>query len=100
MTIQQQNNSNSFNLVENIFTFRNNLLKSGNAIRVVAKITPAINGSNPIASRCLNIAPVQQFFVEVETDDFFAEGTVIKNNDPYYFVGSDFPGKKFWVALP
>lgn len=56
---------------------------------MVAKITPSINASNPIASKCLNIAPVQQFFVEVLTDDYFAAAPPKKGSDPYYFIGSD-----------
>ena len=80
---------NSFNIVINPFTFKSELYKNGTAIRVAAKITPSINASNPIASKCLNIAPVQQFFVEVLTDDYFAAAPPKKGSDPYYFIGSD-----------
>ena len=64
-----------------------------------SKIPPAVNSSNPTASRCLNIAPVQQFFVQVDSDDFFAENVPLKGNSPYYFIGSNFPSKQFYGNL-
>ena len=91
--------SNSFNLVEDIFTYRSDLLQSGSAIRVGAKITPAVNASNPVASRCLNLAPIQQFFVQVDTDDYFANDVPLKGSSPYYFIGSNFPSKQFYGNL-
>ena len=54
--------NNSFNLVTDPFVYKDDILQSGNAIRIGAKITPSINCSNPVASSCLNIAPVQWFF--------------------------------------
>lgn len=90
---------NSFNIVSNPFIFKTDLFQDGSAIRVVAKLTPSINASNPIASKCLNIAPVQQFFVEIETDDFFATSAPTKNNDPYYFIGSDLMDTDFYGNL-
>ena len=44
----------------------------------------------------MNVAPVQQFFVQVDTDDFFAVNVPSKGNDPYYKIGSDFPCKTFF----
>ena len=87
---------NNFNVVTDIFVYRNETEFSGNAIRVAPKLSTAINGSNPVASRCLNIAPVIQFFVESETDDFFAINVPSKGNSPYYFIGSSFPTKQFF----
>ena len=87
--------SNDFTSVNDPFVF-NGVEESGTTIRVGPKITTAINGSNPFASNCLNIIPVAQFFVEVDTDDFFAVNVPLKGNDPYYFIGSDFPSKKFY----
>lgn len=80
-------------------------LGNGLAIRVGAKIDSAINGTNPFANSCTLMAPIQQYFVQVLTDDFFAENIPTKGNDPYYFIGSDFPGKRFYgndqgVRLP
>ena len=69
---------------------------SGTAIRVGSKITPAINGTNPFANSCTLIAPVQQYFVEVDTDDFFAIQPATKGKSPYYYIGSDFPAKQFF----
>ncbi len=96
-TSQQVNNfDNSFNLVTDLFIYESDTIQSGSAIRVGAKITPAVNASNPTASRCLNVAPVQQFFVQLDTDDFFATNVPSKGNDPYYKIGSDFPCKTFF----
>ncbi len=86
---------NSFNDVVDIFLYRDYLTQSGSAIRVGAKVTTAINASNPIASKCLTIAPVTQFMVQVDTDDFFAKNAPLKGNDPYFFIGSTFPFKQF-----
>ena len=86
---------NSFNEVSDIFLFKDTLIQSGTAIRVGAKITTAINASNPIASKCLAIAPVTQFMVQLDTDDFFARNSPLKGNDPYFFIGSTFPFKQF-----
>ena len=87
---------NSFNNVDDIFLYRDYLTQSGSAIRVGAKVTTAINASNPIASKCLTIAPVTQFMVQVDTDDFFAKNSPLKGNDPYFFIGSTFPFKQFY----
>tara|TARA_R110002153_G_scaffold161463_1_gene313889 strand:+ start:2724 stop:7433 length:4710 start_codon:yes stop_codon:yes gene_type:complete len=86
---------NSFNDVVDIFLYRDYLTQNGSAIRVGAKVTTAINASNPIASKCLIIAPVTQFMVQVDTDDFFANNAPLKGNDPYFFIGSTFPFKQF-----
>ena len=96
---QVSNNSNDFSIKTNPFIFAGALETSGTAIRVGAKIDTAINASNPFASNCLNIAPVVQFFVEVDTDDFIAANVPSKGIDPYYFIGSDFPTKKFYGNL-
>jgi hypothetical protein len=88
--------NNSFNDVVDIFLYRDYLTQSGSAIRVGAKVTTAINASNPTASKCLTIAPVQQFMVQVDTDDFFAKNAPLKGNDPYFFIGSTFPFKQFF----
>ena len=96
---QVSNNSNDFEKNINPFVFAGELENSGNVIRVGPKITTSVNGSNPFASNCLNVAPVIQFFVEVDTDDFFAANVPLKGIDPYYFIGSDFPTKKFYGNL-
>ena len=87
--------NNSFNDVVDIFLYRDYLTQNGSAIRVGAKVTTAINASNPLASKCLIIAPVTQFMVQVNTDDFFANNAPLKGNDPYFFIGSTFPFKQF-----
>lgn len=89
------NTFDSSNPNDTIFLYRDVLIQSGTAIRVGAKVTTAINGSNPIASKCLAIAPVTQFMVQISTDDFFAQNAPLKGNDPYFFIGSTFPFKQF-----
>lgn len=96
---QLQSVNNSFNLVNDIFIYNTPKKQSGQAIRVAPKITTSVNGSNPHASYCLNVAPVVQFFVEVDTNDFFAVNVPEKGADPYYFIGSDFPTHKFYGNL-
>ena len=95
-SVQVANNNNNFKDYANPYIYAGELEQSGSAIRVGAKIDTSINGSNPFASNCLNIAPVVQFFVEVDTNDFFAINVPLKGIDPYYFIGSDFPTKKFY----
>ncbi len=87
--------NNSFSNTD-LFIFNGINDISGTAIRVGSKITPAINGSNPFANNCSLIAPVQQYFVEVDTDDFFAIAPCTKGKSPYYYIGSDFPTKEFF----
>jgi hypothetical protein len=98
-TLEQLNDlSNTFdssNPNDTIFLYRDELTQSGTAIRVGAKLTTAVNGSNPLASKCLAIAPVTQFMVQISTDDFFAQNSPLKGNDPYFFIGSTFPFKQF-----
>ena len=91
--------NNSFNLVTDPFVYKDDTLQDGKAVRIGPKITPAINCQNPVASKCLNIAPVQQFFVQVDTDDFFSEDVPLKGSSPYYFIGSNFPSKQFYGNL-
>tara|TARA_R110002020_G_scaffold319851_3_gene535904 strand:+ start:1095 stop:5996 length:4902 start_codon:yes stop_codon:yes gene_type:complete len=91
--------NNSFNIVTDPFVYKNDILQDGKAIRIGPKITPSINCSNPVASKCLNVAPVQQFFVMVDTDDFFANDVPLKGSSPYYFIGSNFPSKQFYGNL-
>jgi len=88
--------NNSFNVVKTPFVFESIILKSGSAIRVGPLIDPAINGTNPFANFCTLMNPMEQYYVEVETDDFFAEDTPTKGKDPYYFIGSSFPAGRFY----
>ena len=90
---------NSFNTVTNLFIYKTPKEQSGTAIRVAPRISTSVNASNPVASNCLNVAPVVQFFVECDTNDFFAVNVPQKGADPYYFIGSDFPTKKFFGNL-
>ena len=78
------------------YTFRNQLEFYGQTLRGGAKITPAINGSNPFANSCLNINPVQQYMIETESDDFFAKDYPTLGTNPYYFIGSDLPINHFF----
>jgi len=78
------------------YTFRNELVFNGNILRGNSKITPAINGSNPFANDCLNIPPVQQYFIQTDSDDFFANDPPQLGSSPYYFIGSDLPINHFF----
>ena len=93
---QLEDFGNTFTPGQDIFLYRDETTQSGTAIRVGAKITTAVNGSNPTASKCLAIAPVQQFMVQVDTDDFYGQNAPLKGNDPYFFIGSTFPFKEFY----
>jgi len=95
-TSSQLSNFNNSFTNNNLFVFNGLNDISGTAIRVGAKITPSINGSNPFANSCSLIAPVNQYFVEVDTDDFFALKPATKGKSPYYYIGSDFPTKEFF----
>ena len=94
--------NNQFDFIKTPFVFCSFQRQSGEtannglAIRVGAKIDTAVNGTNPFANSCTLMAPIQQYYVQVLTDDFFAENIPTKGSDPYYFVGSDFPGKRFY----
>mgnify|MGYP003664647310 FL=1 len=88
--------NNSFNNENDLYIFNGVNYTDGTAIRVGSKITPSINGSNPFANDCTLVAPVQQYFVEVDTDDFFADNAPTKGRNPYYYIGSDFPAKEFF----
>ena len=88
--------NNSFNLVKTPFVFESLILKSGTAIRVGPLIDPAVNGTNPFANYCTLMNPMEQYYVEVLTDDFFAADTPTKGKDPYYFIGSSFPAGRFY----
>ena len=88
--------NNSFNVVNTPFVFESIILQSGTAIRVGPLIDPAVNGTNPFANYCTLINPMEQYYVEVLTDDFFADDTPTKGKDPYYFIGSSFPAGRFY----
>ena len=60
-------------------------------LRGGGKITPAINGANPFANDCLMIAPVQQYFIATDSEDFFAKDPPTQGTSPYYFIASDLP---------
>ncbi len=77
------------------YTFAGLLREYGKLIRGDVKLTPAINGTNPFANDCLLINPVQQYFLEVESEDFFADDPPTLGTSPYYFIGSDLPVNHF-----
>ena len=95
-SIQVAKYNNSFNIVQTPFVFESIILQSGTAIRVGPLIDPAVNGTNPFANYCTLMNPMEQYYVEVLTDDFFADDTPTKGKDPYYFIGSSFPAGRFY----
>lgn len=78
------------------YTFATELREYGSLIRGDVKLTPAINGTNPFANDCLMINPVLQYFVQVESEDFFADSPPTLGTSPYYFIGSDLPINHFY----
>jgi len=95
-TVSQLSQFNNSFTNADIYIFDGINNETGTAIRVGAKITPAINGTNPFANNCSLIAPVQQYFVQVDTDDFLASIAPTLGKNPYYYIGSDFPTKEFF----
>jgi len=77
------------------YTYSSVIKEYGKVIRGDVKLTPAINGSNPFANNCLLINPVQQYFTQVESQDFFADDPPTLGTSPYYFIGSDLPINHF-----
>ncbi len=77
------------------YTFINNITFFGKMLRGGAKITPAVNGANPFSNDCLNINPVDQYYIAVGSDDFFATDPPTLGTSPYYFLGSDLPVNHF-----
>ena len=73
------------------YTYSDELINFGNMLRGGGKITPAINGANPFANDCLLIAPVQQYFIATDSEDFFAKDPPTQGTSPYYFIASDLP---------
>lgn len=88
--------SNSLDLVDDPFTFINSAQFSGTTLTNRAKIDTAINASNPMVSNCTEIAPVRQFYAEVESDTVSAENPTTRGTDPFYLIGSDFPSTQFY----
>ena len=77
------------------YTYIDELTFFGKMLRGAARITPAINGSNPFSNDCLNINPVEQYYSAVESEDFFADDPPTLGTSPYYFIGSDLPVNHF-----
>lgn len=75
----------------NLYTYSDEIINFGNMLRGGGKITPAINGANPFANDCLMIAPVQQYFIATDSEDFFAKDPPTQGTSPYYFIASDLP---------
>lgn len=61
----------------------------GVTIRNFPRVDIALNGSNPFKSRCVTIAPYNQFFATVESDEFVADNTPRLSNTLFYLIGSD-----------
>ena len=88
--------ANSLDLVSTPFTFVNRLQFFGNTLTTRAKIDTAINASNPSVSNCTEVAPVRQFYAEVESETVSAAEPSTRGTNPFYLIGSDFPGSQFY----
>ena len=76
-----------------IFEDQNNIY--GDAIRNYPEVDISVNGSNPFKSRCTTIAPYNQYFVSVDSDEFLGDITPRLSNNPFYLIGSDLPTKHY-----
>jgi hypothetical protein len=90
------NNLNDLSLVKDPYVFINRNITSGQTIRNLALIDSSVNAVNPIRSNCLNIAPVSQFMVAIDSDTVDSDTNPQLGNYPYYLIGSDFPGSQFY----
>ena len=79
----------------NIYLFENQNVIHGYAIRNYPEVDISVNGSNPFKSRCTTIAPYNQFFVEVDSDELMGDNTPRLSNNPFYLIGSDLPTKHY-----
>ena len=70
----------------------------GITIRNFPKIDIALNGSNPFKSRCTTLAPYNQFFASVGSDEFLGDFTPRLSNTPFYLIGSDLINPHFHGA--
>ena len=89
-------NDNDFTKVSTPYTWIDRTLSFGTAIRNLALVDSAVNATNPAVSNCLFIAPVRQYMVEVDSNEFLADANPELGNDPFYLIGSDFPAKEFY----
>lgn len=89
-------NNNDFSVVSTPYTFVNRTKIFGNCIRNLALVDSAVNASNPMVSNCLQIAPVRQYMVQVDSDEIFGDANPLLGSSPYYLIGSDFPAKDFY----
>lgn len=74
---------------ENPYIFIDNDTIYGNMLRNYPEIDLAINASNPFKSLCTPMQPYNEFFVEVDSDEYLADTTPRLSNTPFYLIGSD-----------
>ena len=79
-----------------IFLTRNNI--RGEALRNYPVIDIAINASNPYKSLVSPFLPQNEFFVEVDSDEFLADNPPALSDSPFYLIGSDLPTKHYFGA--
>lgn len=91
--------SNSLDLVSTPFTFVNRTQFFGNTLTTRPKIDTAINASNPMVSNCTEVAPIRQFYAEVESETISAANPSTRGTNPFYLIGSDFPGSQFYGSV-
>ena len=96
---QITNFSNSLDIVSTPFTFVNRTQFFGNTLTTRPKIDTAINASNPAVSNCTEVAPVRQFYAEVESETISADNPSTRGTNPFYLIGSDFPGSQFYGSV-
>tara|TARA_R110000803_G_scaffold44604_3_gene94333 strand:+ start:1420 stop:5256 length:3837 start_codon:yes stop_codon:yes gene_type:complete len=77
-----------------IFMTRNNI--RGEALRNYPVIDIAINASNPYKSLVSPFLPQNEFFVQVDSDEFLADNPPSLSDSPFYLIGSDLPTKHYY----
>ena len=52
-----------------------------------------------MVSNCTEVAPVRQFYAEVESETISAANPSTRGTNPFYLIGSDFPGSQFYGSV-
>ena len=73
------------------YIFISRALINGKVLRNYPVVDISVNGSNPFKTRCTPVAPVNEYFVTVNSDEFLADNTPRLSSNPFYLIGSSLP---------
>jgi len=62
---------------------------NGNVIRNYPDVDISLNGSNPLKVKCTPLQPYNEFFVQVDSNEYLADTGPRLSNTPFYLIGSD-----------